>query len=55
MLKSIKSYTNGWVAAISFARVVSGGKEIAGSAIAMAANNCTLKKRRFILHLSKFL
>jgi hypothetical protein len=34
---------------------VPGGRKSLASAIVIARNNCPLKKRRFILHLSKFL
>jgi len=37
LLKPIKSYTNGWVASISFASGVPGGRKPLASVIAMAA------------------
>ena len=35
--KPFKSYTNGWVASISFAKDVPGGRKLLASAIAMAS------------------
>jgi len=52
LLKPLKSYTNEWVASMSFARDVTGGRKSRPSAIAMVAHNCTAKKRSVISLLS---
>jgi hypothetical protein len=39
LLKPLKSYTNEWVASISFARDVAGRRKSRSSGIAMVANN----------------